>query len=128
MSCCENKRPVLSSRRFHRSLKLVIVQSSATYAQYTPSTDHSDGLLYLTTDRCTMTSTGNKKKKEVAAGKEISKKWQLRDESESESYSASEVHYIIKTTDESPVVTTREKSNDQEAAMATSPLPQSEEG
>ncbi|MCE0481297.1 hypothetical protein HAX54_038948 [Datura stramonium] len=44
------------------------------------------------------------------------------------SSSGSEVHYYIKTFDESPKVTTRVKSKAQEAVIATSPLSQSEEG
>ncbi|MCD9638062.1 hypothetical protein HAX54_021767 [Datura stramonium] len=38
------------------------------------------------------------------------------------------MHYNIEISDESPVVTTREKSKAQEVVAAASPLPQSEEG
>ncbi|MCD7464072.1 hypothetical protein HAX54_052011 [Datura stramonium] len=63
-----------------------------------------------------------------AAWKEIAKRRQLRDESESDSSSGSEVHYNIETVDESPVVTTRAKSNAQETAATTASPPQSDEG
>ncbi|MCD7466120.1 hypothetical protein HAX54_002526 [Datura stramonium] len=66
--------------------------------------------------------------REAVAWKEIAKKQQLWDDSELDSSSNSELHYNIEKSDESPVVTTREKSKAQEAAAAISPLSQSEEG
>ncbi|MCD7466444.1 hypothetical protein HAX54_003156 [Datura stramonium] len=120
--------------------------------------DQSDGLLYLTTDRCigswvvtedptfrspfrdrsnrtlfttttrTMTSLVNKKQQEAVARKEIAKRRQLRYEFESKSSSGSEFHYNIETYYKSPVVTTRAKSKAQEAAAATTSPPQSNEG
>ncbi|MCD7453667.1 hypothetical protein HAX54_021822 [Datura stramonium] len=64
----------------------------------------------------------------LARGKKIAKRRQLRDESELDSSSGSEVHYNITSSDESPVVTTRENSKAQEAVAATTSLPQSDEG
>ncbi|MCD7466663.1 hypothetical protein HAX54_003581 [Datura stramonium] len=52
----------------------------------------------------------------------------LRDDSESNSSSGSEVHYNITSSNESPVVNTRAKSKAQEAAAATTSPPQSDEG
>ncbi|MCE3050133.1 hypothetical protein HAX54_046519, partial [Datura stramonium] len=52
----------------------------------------------------------------------------LRDESESDSFSGSNLHYSIETSDESLVVTTRAKSKAQEAAVAIASPPQSDEG
>ncbi|MCE3051519.1 hypothetical protein HAX54_050060, partial [Datura stramonium] len=51
----------------------------------------------------------------------------LRDESELNSSSGSEVHYNITSSDESPVVTTRAKSKAQEAAADTTSPPHSDE-
>ncbi|MCE0480767.1 hypothetical protein HAX54_037875 [Datura stramonium] len=48
---------------------------------------------------------------------------QLRDGSESDSSSGSEVHYNITSSDESPVRTTRAKSKAQEAAATTTSPP-----
>ncbi|MCD7465569.1 hypothetical protein HAX54_001570 [Datura stramonium] len=52
----------------------------------------------------------------------------LRDESESDCSSGSEVHYNITSSDESPVVTTRAKSKAQEAVAATTSPAQSDKG
>ncbi|MCD7470179.1 hypothetical protein HAX54_009855 [Datura stramonium] len=93
----------------NRSFKLVVVQSPVP-------------------NNCTMTSIGNKKQQEAVARKKIAKRRQLRDELESDSSSGLEVHYNIETSDESLVVTTREKSKAQEAAAPTSSPPQSNEG
>ncbi|MCE3214729.1 hypothetical protein HAX54_053152 [Datura stramonium] len=75
-----------------------------------------------------ITSIGNKKQQEATSRKEISKRWQPRDESESDTSSGSKVHYNIETSNESPVVTTRAKYKAQEAAIATASVPQAEEG
>ncbi|MCE5166299.1 hypothetical protein HAX54_017147, partial [Datura stramonium] len=74
------------------------------------------------------TSPVRKKQQEASTRKEIAKRRQLRDESESESSSGSEVHYNITSSDESPVWNTRSKSKAQEAAVATTSPPQSDEG
>ncbi|MCE3215406.1 hypothetical protein HAX54_002285 [Datura stramonium] len=74
-----------------------------------------------------MTSSVNKKQQEAAARKEIAKRQQIRDELESDSSSGLEVHYNITSSDESPVVTTREKSKAQEAIATTTSPPQSDE-
>ncbi|MCD9558374.1 hypothetical protein HAX54_015724 [Datura stramonium] len=75
-----------------------------------------------------MTSPVSKRQQEAAARKEIAKRRKLRDESESDNSSGSEVKYNITISDESPVRTTRAKSKAQEAAAATTSLPQSDEG
>ncbi|MCE3215734.1 hypothetical protein HAX54_003307, partial [Datura stramonium] len=76
----------------------------------------------------TMNSPVNKKQQEAAARKKIAKRWQHCDESELDNSSGSEVHYNITRSDESPMVTTREKSKAQEVAAATTSPPQSVEG
>ncbi|MCE3216783.1 hypothetical protein HAX54_008013, partial [Datura stramonium] len=60
--------------------------------------------------------------------RKLQKAWRLHDESESDSSSGSEVHYDITSSDESPVVTTREKSKAQEVVVATTSPPRSDEG
>ncbi|MCD9643632.1 hypothetical protein HAX54_031250 [Datura stramonium] len=72
--------------------------------------------------------TSKKKQQEASAQKEIEKRRQLCDESESDSSSGSEVHYNITRSDESPVVTTRSNSKSQEAAATTTSPPQFDEG
>ncbi|MCD7470035.1 hypothetical protein HAX54_009598 [Datura stramonium] len=76
----------------------------------------------------TVTSPVNKKQQEASTRKEIAKRRQLYDESESDSSSSSEVHYNITSSNESPVVNTRAKSKAQEAAEATTSPPQYDEG
>ncbi|MCD7452537.1 hypothetical protein HAX54_017366 [Datura stramonium] len=70
----------------------------------------------------------DKRQQKAVARKEIAKRQQLRDESESDSSSGSEVQCNITSSDEYPVRTTREKSKAQEAAAATTSLPKSDEG
>ncbi|MCE5166535.1 hypothetical protein HAX54_021499, partial [Datura stramonium] len=76
----------------------------------------------------TMTSPVSKKQQEAATQKEIAKRRQLCDESESESSSGSEVPYNITISDESLVRTTRAKPKGQEASAATTSPLQSDEG
>ncbi|MCD7463049.1 hypothetical protein HAX54_049856 [Datura stramonium] len=61
-----------------------------------------------------MNSIGKKKQQEASTRKEIAKRRQLFDESESDSSSGLEVYYNIETSNETPVVTTRERNYDAE--------------
>ncbi|MCD9644994.1 hypothetical protein HAX54_033622 [Datura stramonium] len=65
---------------------------------------------------------------EAAARKEISKKRQLRDNTESDNSSGSKENFEIDSSNDSAVVTTKERSKAIESVVATSPRSQFEEG